>query len=491
MANSFNKALTKKLGSVWIQPGGPNEAMYYLGCIDAADVTEPLPDADLIQCFDENGQWMTLGEIVKAPGAVTLSLDQLTLKARSWLEKVTACFSLYINMTNCGKRNVWENYRRTLGMANARVTSRKYGSAVAQDTDGKISRSSDIKAWPPVMETVPLTVQRLTTAEVGNFNDITGNPEEACADGCGVNLSRGTNLYACADATAGLAGKVWVSTDGGTTWASTAAQPFAAAVINSPDAIVRFYVGSTLRILCGKRGAGGAVQGLTAYSDDNGATWTLANLGAAVGHGVIKGGGIFALDNTHIWLASFLGFIYFSSDGGASWTAQESGGITAGAYSQIHFVDENYGMAVAAAGVTAVTRDGGKTWAAGGVVGAFILNSVQVLDSYHAWVAAANGFMYYTSNFGTTWTQRAGFPGVGVGATRDIKAVNSHVMFAIQDSAGSVGTLLRTRNGGLTWEAFTTPLNAGLNQIWAFDVNACFICGKLIAALGWVGKAAE
>jgi len=60
-------------------------------------------------------------------------------------------------------------------------------------------------------------------------------------------------------------------------------------------------------------------QGKVAYSDDDGATWNVKLIGgAADGHGATDGGCLAAVDFNHIWLASALGFIYFSADGGVT-----------------------------------------------------------------------------------------------------------------------------------------------------------------------------
>ena len=51
--------------------------------------------------------------------------------------------------------------------------------------------------------------------------------------------------------------------------------------------------------------------------------------------------------------------------------------------------------------------------------------------------------------------------------------------FMAKDSAAPVGTVLRTFDGGYTWEPWTTPANAGLNGIVAVDQNTAYAVGKV------------
>jgi photosystem II stability/assembly factor-like uncharacterized protein len=207
---------------------------------------------------------------------------------------------------------------------------------------------------------------------------------------------------------------------------------------------------------------------------------------------VTKGGGLFALDEKHIWLAGAAGYIYFSADGGVTWTAQETGVITAGAYTQVKFLDANYGIAVAAAGVVAVTRDGGAHWvAATAIAAAPALNTCEINAPNRLWVGTATGLLYYSNDFGVTWTQRSGWTGSGVGQVKDLHFLGEYVGWMLVNSAAPVGTILRTINGGYTWEALTTPTNSGMNEIWAVHENLALAVGLVNAATGTIIMAAE
>ena len=195
--------------------------------------------------------------------------------------------------------------------------------------------------------------------------------------------------------------------------------------------------------------------------------WTQVNIGAGgAGEGPTRGGGIFALDARHIWMAGWDGMIMFSSDGGETWDYQDAGVIAATAYTQVHFADELHGMAVGAAGVVAYTENGGDTWAQVAVPVAAVLQCVHVLDANRAWVGVANGSLYYTTDAGATWTARVGWNvTVGVDIT-DIDFANDFQGIMSVNNGTPVGSLYYTADGGYTWDLLDTPDNDGLNAVW-------------------------
>jgi photosystem II stability/assembly factor-like uncharacterized protein len=75
-----------------------------------------------------------------------------------------------------------------------------------------------------------------------------------------------------------------------------------------------------------------------------------------------------------------------------------------------------------------------------------------------------------------------GLPVTAVGAYRSMFWCNEYQGFLVHNSAGVVGTVYRTLNGGTTWEALTTPANLGLNSIWAASPRLAFVAGNVAAA---------
>ena len=222
-----------------------------------------------------------------------------------------------------------------------------------------------------------------------------------------------------------------------------------------------------------------------AYSDDSGTTWTNVDAESGGARFASDSGALFAMDRRHIWLVATDGYIYFSEDGGESWVTQSAGTLTTEDLNQVHFADTENGMAVGAAGIVLKTGDGGVTWtAATPITSTPDVCTVQMLDSNMAVVGTNDGKIYMTFNGGTTWVQKYS---LASGVVNSIHAVNKYVMWGVVDASGGVGSAIRSRNGGYTWESVTTPTNAGLNSVRGLDANKAWcvgVAGKVIKIYG-------
>jgi photosystem II stability/assembly factor-like uncharacterized protein len=124
------------------------------------------------------------------------------------------------------------------------------------------------------------------------------------------------------------------------------------------------------------------------------------------------------------------------------------------------------------------TIDGGYTWAAMTVPAVQTNYTVQMIDSEKAWVGNGAGQLFYTTDGGVTWTQRTGWTGSGVGMVRSISFLNEMIGIMAVNSAGVVGTILRTIDGGHEWQVITTPTNSGLNQVAAVREDLAYAVGE-------------
>lgn len=488
----MGKLLKTKGASVFIQPSGANTEPLYGGCYDVSSFEIPDITVTPIRCLDDYGNgWNTIGERIDPPGNASATLSSVQFDEADYLDKLSNCgAALYIHQATCGKRGTWGSYARSWILPNFRRSSRSFSNLASRESDTEITGSYSLQAHTAYIIN-SLRLGKKATTETQAVNDISGNFDYRCFGSCGTSYNPGQYLVAPCDAAGGATANILLSSDSGSTWTAAAADPFA--VGRNATAGIIFEVSPTVRrVLVSVEGTGGAVQGMVAYSDDWGTTWTTVNIGgAAVGHGATRGGGLFALDAQHIWLASASGYIYFSADGGLTWTAQESGTIAVGNYTQVHFADKNNGIAVGASGITAFTNNGGQTWYAGGVPVVANLNTCFIIDSQRAWVGTATGRLFYTTDGGTTWTERLGWVGAGTGAVTDIQFLNEYVGFMAKNSAAPVGTIYRTINGGYSWETLTTPTNAGINALFATDNNNAMFAGEPSGGTAFIGSADE
>ncbi len=143
----------------------------------------------------------------------------------------------------------------------------------------------------------------------------------------------------------GASGTILKSVDNGTTW-----QPQTSGLTMDIDNMC--FVGTK-----GWAVAGGAILGIA----DGGNDWTILYQKKT---SYISD--IFFADSLHGWYVTLTGEIFYSSDGGLTWSAQESGlphetGKTMRLFS-IHFVNTSVGRAVGELGIILHTTDGGTTW---------------------------------------------------------------------------------------------------------------------------------
>lgn len=471
MANQ--NALTTRQGALWVQPKGPNTPVYFLGCHDLGDIVEPAGSIELLRCMDKRGGWRTVGSIQAPPDPVTTSIENLTFAARDWLEKLNCNFTLFANYRVGGEPDIFENYVRALILNNARVTTITDKALVHHEEETGGTQARDIEAYPPVYRTGALEARRQSTSETLALNDVyTYSPLD-----CENRVDAGDKVVAGADSSA-YSGNILQTLNAGQLWASLATDPFGAGQNNM--SIVAFPISDTVtRILVARQAPSGA-QGQVAYTDDNGATWTVVSIGgASAGHGAVDSGALFALDQGHIWLASAEGYIYFSNDGGATWTAQHSGTLTTEDIRAISFLDENNGLAGADNDVILITSDGGSTWELTSAVTGTgdDINTVAGSGDFW-WVGTSGGQLFYSRDEGVTWTERS-FSGSGTGDIADILFANDLVGYMIKNSAAPVGTIFVTINGGYTWKALTTPQNAGLNALTIADITTLYAVGEV------------
>ena len=486
------RAYTAQDGSLWVLPEGPNHAPVYVGCTDADDITEPRGDIELIRCFGPDSNYQVVGSKTSPPDAVTTTLTSLTYRVRSVLEKIRCEYGLMFLQRDGGRADLFCNHQRALILTNVRNTERTYSGIVKRETPDESTRGFAISAYPPVIDVVEVEGNRKTTTEVNDFTDVY-MLKDPCA------LLPVMEGVAVADASAFYGtGTVWLTHDGGQTWTKTATDPD---IDDLGSCLLLDMCHGVRRILVASLGNGTAAQGYTQYSDDGGVTWLAVSPGTPVGGatsglGVSHGGGLFAIDSQHVWLASVLGYIFFSSDGGESWTAQESHVITHEDYTQIEFTpDALTGYCVAGNGIVAKTLNGGTTWTACPTTSMGVtdhLLTVSVLDEDYVWVGNDNGEIWWTEDGGTTWTQRTGWTGSGIATTdvQDMAFVNDYVGFMIANLNG-IGKVYRTIDGGYSWEVITATTAAALNAIAGGDANYAVYVGDVVGSYGFIGVVEE
>jgi photosystem II stability/assembly factor-like uncharacterized protein len=198
---------------------------------------------------------------------------------------------------------------------------------------------------------------------------------------------------------------------------------------------------------------------------------------------------IWFTDADHGWIAggSFQivgGLIGRTEDAGKTWrftsnlTARDRMMVLA-----FHFFDSRRAVAATGNGEILSTSDGGEHWTvAGGRGRVDSLSSLFFLDERRGW-AAGHGDVLLTDDAGESWTPLTP-EGVDTSYRSPVRAIQ------FQDdrhgwAAGNQASLMRTADGGVTWEAVATPLAAGEHpNFW----DMFFVDGKTAWVVGEEGR---
>lgn len=498
-ANYFNEFT----GGIFIQPNGPNTEPLWLACAAIDGVSQPQGDVSRSYCLDKNGNIRTAHVSQGTPSSVTLTVNVWKASVRNAIQKALRLGcppSLYVKHQFCAPYENILIYDQMQVFEYAYITGHDKSSVMRRraeenDNPAMVDMSFDLSANPFAPEIYKLLTNteeayRNSTAEDEPLRDIVSCSIPRCAtSNCGPEIEPCDVLNVVADAESLAIADGYRSAVNTTAFAVWAALPFiadehiASVVCVMKDADVD-------RIIVARGSTDTLNEGEIAYSDDDGVSWTLVEYGTTAGEFVNHSGGLFALDFRHIWLVTDLANVFFSSDGGQSWTDQ---GAPAPAADEglwyVHFIDENLGWAVGGYRTTPTghfieTTDGGEHWNLATTEPKIEMGTwVNVLDAQRVWVGLDDGTVYFTNNWGTTWTQRL-LPSTLIN-TGDGTFYDDHIGAVSGYKTGSghgVPVVFRTFDGGYSWEEYDYPIewNAAPTH---FGINAIIFCheNELIA----------
>jgi len=479
-------------GILWIQPDGPGTKLYPLGCHNLGDLSAPRGDVTVRFCPDLSmiNSWYVSAEFQGAPTAVTTSVEADVEEFMDWLERVVECGApLYVNKYKKGRRDVFPGYTRGWLLPTARITGETLSNLYAKDAENQdmSMQSFDISSstW---LKYFRLVASREETTETEALNDIDFGNAMACWDECGGAKGVCEDGAAAGDPVPGSASSladVLFKTKA-TDWTAGAANPFATDEIIS--SIVRVQIDDeTMRVIVARGTTDAANPAEIAYSDDNGATWNLVNVGATLGQYVARQGGLFALDPHNVWCVLTGGGIAQSTNGGESWTVVHDAILTTEDLNMIHGPDENHLVVVGDNDTILVTIDGGVNWyVPDNVTGSGDdLYCVAALTDCRWWIGTGSGNLYKTIDAGETAMTLVTFSGSGAGEVVDIEFVetspyNLFCGYLVHNTAAPVGRVFHTVNGGYDWrQVAQMPTNAGLNAIAVCDCNQAKTVGEV------------
>lgn len=149
------------------------------------------------------------------------------------------------------------------------------------------------------------------------------------------------------------------------------------------------------------------------------------------------------LDAGRGWAVGDSGTLLKTTDGGSTWTTQNSG--TDVALSQVSFISELVGWAMGANGLMLNTGDGGVTWRSASLGAGIGVQSFGAADANTAWVSG-NDTVSVTNDGGASW-KRISRP---VNSSAKLVATGKSSVWTLGTSSTAL-TLLHTVDGGAKW----------------------------------------
>jgi photosystem II stability/assembly factor-like uncharacterized protein len=194
---------------------------------------------------------------------------------------------------------------------------------------------------------------------------------------------------------------------------------------------------------------------LVARSTDNGENWELIPTGAPhVLYDITNIGDL-------LWASGRDGGIVHSTDGGQTWTVQNSGTIER--LHGIDALDASTLMIVGRDGVVLRTTNGGATWEPSTSPVQDDLSSIIFLDDVQqtGLIAGPPAEIFRSTDGGSNWTSVAYSSILEIG---DFAAEDAEVVYGVGDG----GIILRSMDQGASWEVMTSGVT---EDLFAIDVK--------------------
>lgn len=205
--------------------------------------------------------------------------------------------------------------------------------------------------------------------------------------------------------------------------------------------------------------------GLALKTTDAGQTWELE---FAVQFTLFRT--LFMVDNQFGYLGGM--GVYKTTNGGTSWNmtpASPSGSIR-----DMHFFNANVGLTVGADYIWRTTN-GGETWTMvyPGQVNTELF-SVSFIDELNGFVSGARGMVLRTTDGGITWNELTNIY-INIVRLDDIHFVNRQIGIVVGDDGGKI---FRTNNGGVSWDLIEAGITTVLRAVDFFDENTGVAVGR-------------
>lgn len=453
-----------------------------------ADKVHPGPGRTPVFGRDAFGRFFAKIVQTEPPGGLnTSTIEEDGTGVISFLSKQFerfGCFPIQERYIKCGRLD-GPNYDELWHYGKMTITQKTHGAGPSREATGAAMFDSFDVTWPYTVELVKHGLSNLTVSENQNINDIAvlGDLVGGCGD-CFPGYAPDTIIYLAPAANAGSPGdyaNVWYSINGGGAFAATSTNPFAAA--DNILAIAIWFISDTqFRVIV----LSGATTLHISYSDftlgDEGtSSWSTAETIAT------------GAPESMAWLfynrlyVAVVGDIYLSQNQGDSFgTALYTGTAAINGFAK-NWAGDVWAFGASNTILLEKNQSGTfdtKVGPSGG--GAF----TALFEANDGIVYAGNGTKLYKStnkalNTGG-WELVKEF-----GANKSVVAINCAggdktqggdsqlIRVVVDDTAGGVGAVWESVDGGASFTQVTALTNTGYNAAYfsGIDDNLAFVVG--------------
>jgi photosystem II stability/assembly factor-like uncharacterized protein len=177
------------------------------------------------------------------------------------------------------------------------------------------------------------------------------------------------------------------------------------------------------------------------------------------------------------------GVLLRTFNGGATWTRRSIPGNSGYGLTSVHFPDANHGYIVNSGGYypggnIIKTIDGGSTWTTLPIGPDYYIAAVYFTDVNTGYavgsrsVGISDGIILKTIDGGSTWTDV--YQGKTGQMLNSVYFPDANTGYAVGES----GTILKTTNGGTSWNTLSSGTDNSLASVYFIDANTGFVVGE-------------
>lgn len=462
----------------------------YETCMRMTGLSQGFGDIEKVECPDpyRYGSFIEVAQIRGANERVTTTIEgRFMADIKSTLLALSAkgCPSdIQLHVGKCQDASIFEEFSKAIILEDVYITN--YGTddlgALESGDNAKVNETADISART-VYEITPIAYgSKAGDILLNEAVDVVICDTASCGE-CEDSSSGCDKIYAV---TVGSGGSpttipdILYSPDKGVTWYSWDINTLTGSLDPDHLACMGNYV-----LLTSVDGKGLSYALKSDFKSLIAPTWTLVTAGYTNGYpkAIYSDGNVAFIGGTN-------GYIYYIEDPAAVPTILDAGTLFFTNWNRAHGIGREFVVMVGDNGTIAYTSNGSTFAAANSPVGIGVnLTAVWVKSESEWWVGTSTGKLYYTTNGGTTWTEKT-FSGSGAGAIYDLKFSTSSVGYLAHASATPRGRILRTFNGGYSWKL--TPEASGVNIPTNQRIDAIAVCASdpnFVCAVGLGGAA--